>query len=288
MDGYAMRGVQPKGEVMNDDYWAHVLPTYIENWPSGLYNLSIPQVNLRLPMPRAFLKLFELVMDGKPISDLAVSYLKALEAKINKEASVFPNGFFVRLGSRSPKDSWTGDREGFKCHDGAKALRLLLDSPERVYDDVALAVAHDYKPQIWLREWIDIPEWAEFRCFMKDRKLIGISKYDYLKEQRYDEIVEIVENADSIRWAIEKFFSDQFLPRIHLDSVVFDIWVKLRARGNEQQWEVRLLEINPFGVFTDPCLFSWKDGGDMDGSFKFITESAPKPNIDDLLEELTR
>jgi hypothetical protein len=26
-------------------YWGLVLPTYIENWDTGLYNLSIPHVN---------------------------------------------------------------------------------------------------------------------------------------------------------------------------------------------------------------------------------------------------
>lgn len=269
--------------MIPDDYWERVLPTYIENWPAGLYNLSIPQVNLKLPMPKAMILIWEHLADGKESTPLEMSYLGAVDAKITKAGLAFPDGFFVRLGSRSPKDSWVGYEEGFKCVDGRKALRMFLDS-ERIWEDLQLADTKGYEPQIWLRQWQEIPQWGEFRCFMRDKKLVGISQYDYLDGQRYDEIAE---NADSIHWAIDKFFTGLFLPKIHLDSVVFDVWVKRRVRGNEQSWEVRLLEINPFGVFTDPCLFSWKDGGDFDGWLRFIEESRPKPNVDDLLSEMS-
>jgi len=263
------------------EYWESVVETYIENWPSGLYNLSIPQVNVPLGMPKAFLLIFGKIMDGKECSDLDQTYLSAIAAKLTKAGSIFRDGFFVRLGSRSPKDSWLGHREGFKCTDGKKALQLLLDSPERVYDDVALAVGHNYKPQIWLREWRDIPAWSELRCFMRNRKLVGISQYDYLHHERHEELAS---NAASIQWAVERFFNALLLPVIHLDNVVFDVWVMRRQHGNESVWEVRLLEINPFGPWTDPCLFSWKDGGNFDGTIRYMKESAPKIDLEDYLD----
>jgi hypothetical protein len=40
------------------------------------------------------------------------------------------------------------------------------------------------------------------------------------------------------------------------------------ARG---ELKSRLLEINPFGIYTDPCLFSWKKQEKMDGTFLYIT-----------------
>jgi len=267
---------------MEPDYWQHVVPTYIENWPSGLYNLSMPQINLPLGMPKAFLKCFEKFQDGKKLTRLENGYLKILEYKITEAGKIFPDGYFIRLGSRSPKDSFVGMDQGFKCTDGNRALFFLLDSMERIYDDVSLAVAHDYQPQIWLRQWVDIPEWAEFRCFMKKRRLVGASQYNYLYQQRFEEVAA---NAESIYWAIGRFFELSFLPVIHLDDVVFDVWIKRYEHEVDNQWLVKLLEINPLGPCTDPCLFSWKDGGDFDGELRYVRESAPRIDHGDLLEE---
>ena len=253
--------------MLDEQYWERVLPTYIENWPNGLYNLSIPQVNIPLAMPKAFLLIFCKLIDNKELSGPEPSYLNAMILKLDEAARVFRDGFFIRLGSRSPKDSFLGNMEGFKCATGNRALQLLFDSPERIYADVSLAVAHDYKPQIWLREWTDIPQWSELRCFMQNRRLVGVSQYDYLEQERFNELAN---EADSIKWAIERFFQNQFLPVVHLDNVVFDVWVKRQEHGNNRTWEVRLLEINPFEIYTDPCLFSWKDGGDFDGTIRYL------------------
>lgn len=263
--------------IDSENYWEHVFPTYIENWPKELYNLSIPQVNVPLGMPKAFLKCLERVQNGEDLTKLEWSYLHALEHKIEKAGKVFLDGFFIRLGSRSPKDSWVGIDQGFKCTNGRWAMTLLLDSMERIWEDVSLAIKHDYKPQIWLRQWIDIPEWAEFRCLMRDKELIGISQYNYLNGQCFDEVAD---NADSLQSAIEQFFTGSFLPVIHLASVIFDVWVE----RHDNDWRVKLLEINPFGPWTDPCLFSWENSEDFDGTLRYVKESFPYTNLDSIME----
>ena len=35
-------------------------------------------------------------------------------------------------------------------------------------------------PWLYLREWVDIQPWTEFRCFMVDRKIAGISEWPAL------------------------------------------------------------------------------------------------------------
>jgi len=63
-----------------------------------------------------------------------------------------------------------------------------------------------------------------------------------------------------------------FLEAIHLDDVVFDVFVKSRTVGNETVHETKLVEINPFSETTDPALFDWRGGGDFDGSVRFRAE----------------
>ncbi|MGH9631898.1 MAG: hypothetical protein ACRD7E_26635 [Bryobacteraceae bacterium] len=252
-------------------YFEEVKLTYLESWPAALSDLSIPQVEVQLTLEEAsalgsnIIELFEAF--GEP----AGRDISGIRERVDRAIRQFPNGAFVRLGSRSPKDSWRGLREGFRCCDGEKAVGLLTDCSERIADDLQLAIAENYKPRIFVREWQDIPEWSEFRCFMKDRRLVGISQYNYLKKRCFPEI-EV--QADYLRMAIEDFF-ERFRTACHLDTVIFDVFIKqqvclLAKTVGSCFWQVKLIEINPFFDLTDPCLFRWGADADFDGSFRFI------------------
>lgn len=112
-----------------------------------------------------------------------------------------------------------------------------------------------------MREWVDLAEWQEFRCFVKDRRLVGISQYFY------DQVFpEVVEHHDGIQWAIE-FFVKKIQPMLPTQTLIVDVFVRLRERAQEREWEVRLLETNPWSIYTDPCLFNWSR--DTFGAFEF-------------------
>lgn len=267
-------------------------PTYIENWPKELCSLSIPQVGLKLTRDQAerlgknlveFGAIFypdeKWPEEGPPqIADIVTD----LETIVQRDmAGAAP--FFVRLGSRSPKDAFTTSP---KVNDASQAIERLCDMSERVFEDLSLALHEEYDPYIWMRQWVNLPSWSEFRCFQRDRELIGISEYDYLGPGH----PEIVENAGAIEWAIRAFWSEYFLPACHLDDVIFDVYVKrlpgmstrdIRPDTGQPsyqtfQWEIKLLEINPFFNFTDPCLFDWREDG-FDGEFRFRDYEPEEP-----------
>jgi hypothetical protein len=194
--------------------------------------------------------------------------LTSLSNRLENAISKMPNGAFIRLGSRSPKDSWYIHEHGLKVANSKEALSLLLGDSERVLDDLCLAINENYQPHIWIRQWVDIPKWAEFRCFMQDKKLVGISQY-YYKDGSFPEIIS---SKDSIVWAIENFFIE-FKQIIHLDNVVFDVWVKLKTHDNTNVWEIKLIEINPYFELTDPCLFNWHNPVDFKGQLKYIEDT---------------
>jgi hypothetical protein len=223
----------------------------LENWPPALKRLSMPGISVCLSQDQAKAL-------GSNILEYGPSFgpkqdISELEAELDYIVKTFPNGVFVRLGSRSPKDSLIALDQNFCAKSGAEALSFLLDCSERIADDLHLALANGYSPHIWLREYVKIPKWSEFRCFMQDRKLMGISQYYY-----HDSFPEIQENADSIQWAIERFFDEYFRKACHLDNVVFDVFVIATFSSAGIVWEVKLNEINPYFQLTDPCLFEWK------------------------------
>ncbi len=249
---------------MNHFFENTLKPTFIENWSKDLKRLSIPGISIPLSLEQAKAL-------GSNIGEFGEAFgerqnISELEAELDKIIQAFPNGAFVRLGSRSPKDSYVGFKKKFKVTSGKEAIEILTDCSERIYDDLQMALAHNYEPHIWVREWINIPEWAEFRCFVKQRKLIGISQYCY-----FDFYPEIKNKKEEIKWAIKTFFNLFFVQACHLDDVVFDVFVKkisIKDKSIEDElantniWEVKLIEINPFCVLTDPCLFEWKREGD--------------------------
>lgn len=284
------------------NYFAQVKPTYIENWPARLAKLSIEQWAIPLTLDEAaalgtnIMELGEGFMPRPPGYSEALSRaqtwiqnamlgrpnegpqptvpelkwerqdISGIRRKVAEGLSYFPDGAFIRLGSRSPKDSWYGITKGFKVTTQEEALRILLDCSERVADDLHLALAEQYPPHIFLRQWVNIEPWAEFRCFMRGRKLIGISQYQY-----NEFFPQINEDSAGIYWAIGNFFQDEFRDAAHLNDVVFDVFL----RKNHMHYDVRLLEINPYGEWTDPCLYDWMKPNLFDGGMRWVRE--PKP-----------
>ncbi len=233
------------------EYFDYAKPTYIENWNRELCSLSIAQSNIVLSLD-AIEALMEKMYDCKDSP-----YLKIIEDKIDEEIKQFPKGAFIRLGSRSPKDV-----DIIPVFNGKDAMDLLISSM-RVFDDLCIAYKNKYEANIFIREWIDIEEHFEFRCFMKDRKLVGISQYQYNKTY-----LEIINNADSMKWVIEKFFP-KFQKACKLDDVVFDVFLKYNQRFEQGIWEAKLLEINPYFKMTDPCLFDWRKPEEFNGQFLY-------------------
>ena len=229
-------------------------PTFIENWPGELCSLSIAQSNIVLSLDsmEAFMnKMWE--SKNSP-------YLDIIAEKLDDELQKFPKGVFIRLGSRSPKDV-----EIKPIFNGKEGLNLLLNST-RVFDDLCESFQNKYESNIFCRDWVEIPEWSEFRCFMKDRKLIGVSQYNYLKGVIYPEIKE---NEECIKIAIAYFF-DYFKGVSHLDTVIFDVFLTYKKNiNNSGIWEIKLLEINPFFEMTDPCLFDWRKKEEFKGQFLY-------------------
>jgi hypothetical protein len=76
----------------------------------------------------------------------------------------------------------------FRVRSGSRALAIILTSRERVRFDLAAAYLAAYLPHLFLREWINIPRWREFRCFMLDRQLCGISQYHYTDGVSYPDM----------------------------------------------------------------------------------------------------
>lgn len=280
-------------------YFEKSKPTFIENWPRELCSLSIAQAGTKLTLDQAERLGKNLIEfgaafypdevfpeEGPPSIEDIRQQLRTivdefpLPLGLPSGSGRPPGSYFVRLGSRSPKDAYGVDPVIIGAD---QALERLCAMSERVFEDLSLALHSEYEPYIWLRQWMEIAPWAEFRCFQKDGKLVGISEYDYLSAPH----PEIAEHHESIEWAIRHFWETQFRHASHLDDVIFDVFLMSKPGLSTRDirpdtgkpsyqsyvWECKLLEINPLFTWTDPCLFDWRDPDCFDGSFRWRDQS---------------
>jgi len=109
---------------MSEVFFRTAVKTYIENWPHRLYNESIATALFQLTQKEMDAVIetnaFTIEETGKEPSEESFAMVSDLAKKITEHINRFPKGAYVKLGSRSPKDSYIGFKEGFCCQDGQK------------------------------------------------------------------------------------------------------------------------------------------------------------------------
>lgn len=164
-------------------------------------------------------------------------------------------GAFLRLGLCSFK---SGPGRLLPIYTGTQAALTLAQRNARVQTVARAMVMAKQKRLLYLRPYINIPRWSEFRIFIKNRSVIGISQYHC--DQRYSQIHYY---ADQIENGIQVLLR-HLLPALHVNDTVVDISI------DPEQKMALLLELNPFVRRTGSGLFSWTKPGDFNGRMRIL------------------
>ncbi|TMS02807.1 Cell division cycle protein 123-like protein, partial [Larimichthys crocea] len=74
-------------------------------------------------------------------------------------------------------------------------------------------------PRLVLRKWSELIPGGEFRCFVKENKLIAISQRDYTQYYQH-----ILKQEEQICHAIQEFFSQHIQYKFPDEDFVFDVY----------------------------------------------------------------
>ncbi|EGC49787.1 cell cycle control protein [Histoplasma capsulatum var. duboisii H88] len=96
-----------------------------------------------------------------------------------------------------------------------------------------------------LRKYITLNPSLEFRCFVRDRKLLCLCQRDL---NHFNFLFGL---RDNLRDKIQTFFDIRLRDTFPDPDFVFDVYV---PPPHNRVW---LMDINPFALRTDPLLFSW-------------------------------
>ncbi|KAJ8583375.1 D123-domain-containing protein [Rhizopogon salebrosus TDB-379] len=176
---------------------------------------------------------------------------------IREYGAVFP-----KLNFSSPKDaSWVlPPSSPLKCT-APSDVYLLLKSSDFVSHDLSIDTVFEgcrydtsnppsYQLELVLRKWYPIDRSREFRCFVREGHLTGISQrdtnfYDFMNEpQTQQKIIEALQRL----W--EGDIKSKWLGQ---QDYIFDVLMtRDLSRGH-------VLDFNPYAPRTDPLLFTYEE-----------------------------
>jgi hypothetical protein len=131
----------------------------------------------------------------------------------------------------------------FVTHDLEHAYDDCVDDQDPS-DDIPQTMS-DIPYYLILRKFFQINPSVEFRCFVRNRKLIALCQRDL------NHFEFLFRMQDKLRHLIHDFFDDKLKHTFPDGNFVFDVYV---PPPHERVW---LIDINPWAVRTDPLLFSW-------------------------------
>jgi hypothetical protein len=137
-----------------------------------------------------------------------------------------------------------------KVSSGQEAVEFLVNS-ERAFQDLTRRILEcgddGFEMNIIVREWAEIAPETEFRGFVSQGKLTGLTQY-----YKACYVPVLAEKKDLIKKQLVEFW-EEIAPKIAtigLNSYVMDL-----AWTPEKVW---LVELNTFGPTASPSLFDWK------------------------------
>ncbi|GCB66633.1 hypothetical protein scyTo_0004995 [Scyliorhinus torazame] len=193
--------------------------------------------------------------DDENVTTLTAPEFPDFAAKVQEAINSLGGSVFPKLNWSSPRDAqWIAMNSSLKCNN-LSDIFLLLKSSDFVTHDLTQPFLHctddspnpKVYPQLVLRKWCELIPGGEFRCFVKENKLIGVAQRDHT--QYYDHVCN---QAANILSSILDFFRNQIQYKFLDEDFVFDVY-------RDSQGKMWLIDFNPFGEVTNSLLFSWEE-----------------------------
>jgi hypothetical protein len=255
-----------------DNFFEYCRATFVENWTPVLRAMTIPY-SVKQMTRHQMIALGSIIVEMDDLftgyygelpdhlseySDRVLCISNMIEEQWNAYEVSGAEARFVRLGSRSPKDSYDGFKKRYRCECPGDAMTLLKNS-ERIGEDLASALMHDYLSSFVIRPWVKIVDGSEARCFVRDGVCCGVSEYNYRAvKQGFSTARQAIQRDPSIGTMYEESYhiiAEAASRAAGIADLVIDIGCV--EQGDGSYYTPLVIEINPLSFTTDPCLFSW-------------------------------
>uniref|UniRef100_A0AAQ4PLQ7 Translation initiation factor eIF2 assembly protein n=1 Tax=Gasterosteus aculeatus aculeatus TaxID=481459 RepID=A0AAQ4PLQ7_GASAC len=194
--------------------------------------------------------------DDETTSTVTAPEFPEFTSKVLEAINALGGRVFPKLNWSAPRDAnWIALNSSLQC-DSLTDIFLLFKSSDFITHDLTkpfLLCSDQDSPdplvnyELVLRKWSELIPGGEFRCFVKENKLIAISQRDYTQHYQH-----VLKQEEQILHAIQAFFSQHIQYNFLDEDFVLDVY-------RDSQGRVWLIDVNPFGEVTDSLLFSWEE-----------------------------
>lgn len=146
-----------------------------------------------------------------------------------------------------------------------RAMDILSLPNRRATAFIADSIVRGDPLDLYATAWREMLPWSEFRLVIRESRVVGVSQYHHRAVHP-----ALRDRAEAVASSLS-CFGRRLIDALHMQTVVADVFVEPQDDGSFVSW---LIELNPFIQRTDPCLFTWRDGGDFDGTIRFLKETA--------------
>ncbi|XP_016121565.1 cell division cycle protein 123 homolog isoform X2 [Sinocyclocheilus grahami] len=159
--------------------------------------------------------------------DIQAPEFPEFKIRVQEAINVLGGCVFPKLNWSAPRDAnWIALNSSLQCQSLCDIF-LLFKSSDFITHDLTQPFLHcsDDSPdptinyELVLRKWSELIPGAEFRCFVKENKVIAISQRDYTQHYQH-----IAKQEDSISSAILEFFRDHIQYQFPDEDFVLDVY----------------------------------------------------------------
>lgn len=178
---------------------------------------------------------------------------------------------FVSFDLESAWEDLAVESEDETSHDTKKNGMNNLAMHDRNNASNTNRIPHDFQYELVLRKWCNLHPSMEFRCYVYDHELVGISQrhpskyYPYLQPPS-DETSHPIVNI------IQQFF-DIYVRNRFAQGAVHRYVIDLYVDSQERTW---IIDVNVWGSRTDALLFDWKELAELGDSVSSIKRATTK------------
>lgn len=155
---------------------ARAAPSFVDAWPAAWVALAPPFELIPLTPDQARALGHHTLGCSAWFTPCSAAPLGALAQQIDAAIARLGGACFVRLNSRSPKDSLRAQRCGLCVRRGHEALALFLEGSQRCAADLRMALDDGRTACLVVRAWLPMRAEREFRCLMAGRRWAGASQ----------------------------------------------------------------------------------------------------------------
>ncbi|KAL0483016.1 cell division cycle protein CDC123 [Acrasis kona] len=238
-DAYHKRYMNERNKTCFTTYYKPELDSFFHSPPIFIHKLSKQECNvLRSAMKNGMLNGVKSLERDSDLNDL----INEITDKIGKDKK----NLFFRFSSCSPKDSLVREESSIIGASDVRTWLMAACQSQRSFlsfDDEESLVFSEYNHKCESR--------YEWRVFVNKGKITAMSQYNcykYVGADAWDLI--------SLALAIVNFHN-QIKPMFSVESYVLDV-LALPTESKEK-WDVKLIELNPFGInlSSGSGCFSW-------------------------------